>query len=74
MESFRMNKLLDAILIQSRLKKEEASELAKTLEESVDWEYEFNYQSIVKDELEKTGLLRSQNTKSCKIRRGTRLK
>ena len=73
MEDFRIQKLTDAILVQSRLSKLEARELAQSIEEKTDWEKEFNYQKIVNNYLESEGLLRTQNAKSCKIRRGTKV-
>ena len=73
MKVFRITKLFDAILIQSRLSKREAQELAESLEDKTNWEIEYNYQEIVRKELAALGLLRSQNTKSCKIHKGTRI-
>ena len=74
MKQFRVKKLLDSILVQSRLSKKEAQSLAESLEAKTNWDEEFNYQTITSKELESLGLLRSQIAKSCKIRRGTQLK
>ena len=74
MKEFRTKKLSDAILVQSRLSKDDAKNLAQSLEKDTNWEKEFNYQSIVGKKLKSLGLLRSQNAKSCKIRKGTQVK
>ena len=73
MDEFRIEKLEEAILTQSRLSKNEAKVLAKALEEEINWNTEFNYQKIVSNALEASGLLRSQTAKSCKIRRGSKI-
>lgn len=73
MKQFRIEKLKEAILTQSRLPKDEADTLAKTLAEETNWDTEFNYQKIVYHALEASGLLRTQSAKSCKIRKGSKI-
>lgn len=74
MDDFRIKKIVENILLQSRLSKNEAKDLAKEINASTNWEEEFDYASIVNKELEKRSLLRTQVQKSCKIRNNTRLK
>ncbi len=74
MDDFRIKKIVENILLQSRLSKNEANDLAKEINASTNWDEEFDYASIVNKELEKRSLLRTQVQKSCKIRDNTRLK
>lgn len=74
MDDFRIKKIVENILLQSRLSKNEANDLAKEINASTNWDEEFDYTSIVNKELEKRLLLRTQVQKSCKIRNNTRLK
>ncbi|HEY4537613.1 MAG TPA: hypothetical protein VIG45_04055 [Erysipelothrix sp.] len=73
MDEFRINKLKQAIEVQSRLQGEEAAHVAEQLNKETDWNQEFDYNKIVNRYLEAQGLLRNQVQKSCKIREGTRL-
>ena len=73
MNEFRTKKLLEAIEVQSRLKRKEALALAEEINLNTDWESEFDYAKVVNNYLREQGLLRNQVQKSCKIREGTRL-
>ena len=73
-DTFRYKKLKESIEIQSRLKRSEASALAKELVEKTDWSEWESYDALVHEALSKRGYLRSQQGGTCSIRRGLKIK
>lgn len=74
MDQFKIRKLQESILTQSRLSKKEANKLALEIAEETNWEKDYNYQELVYKNLKENNLLRTQNQKKCKIRAKTAIK
>ncbi|CAM3749327.1 hypothetical protein ERUR111494_09230 [Erysipelothrix urinaevulpis] len=69
MDTYKLSKIKDQILIQSRMNKKQAEILSVDIYKDVDWDMEYNYENIVNNRLRALGLLRTQVQKECKIRR-----
>lgn len=78
LEQFRLDRLAEAIEVQSILKPKEAMNLAQQLYDEFDWDdlqvRSKSFHRLVTPFLHERKILRSQNERSCSIKRGFKFK